>query len=115
MRAEEVAFVGGLVYQFPVLAPILQEHLDDYDGLLPHVLLGEVTRWIVAEFAGSGPSVGLRNILEFIESSFRSGSNDGRELIAVSFLENLPRREESSSEILNLLGPQLTAQLQAIE
>jgi hypothetical protein len=114
MRAAEFAFVGGLIHHFPVLTPILQEHLDDYDGLLPHILLGDLTRWIVDEFVAKGLSVDLQGMLEYIESSFQSGSNDEREIIGVSFLENLPAPEEGGSEIRRLLGPGLTAQLQMI-
>jgi hypothetical protein len=29
MNARDVAFVGALAYQFPDVADILQEHLDD--------------------------------------------------------------------------------------
>lgn len=114
MRAAEVAFVGALVHRFPLLRPLLQEHLDDYDALLPHVFLGDVTRWVTNEFATGGRSEALRAVLEFIESSFRDGHDHERELVAVSFLENLPRPDEEGSQLRRVLGPHLTKQLEAM-
>lgn len=114
MRAAEVAFVGALVHRVPVLRPLLQEHLNDYDALLPHVLMGDVTRWVINEFETDGQSEVLRAVLEFIESSFRDGRDHERELVAVSFLENLPRRDEEGSQLRRLLGPYLTKQLEAM-
>jgi hypothetical protein len=43
MRAYEVALTGALCHRFPAFMPMLQEHLDDYDGLLPHLLMADVT------------------------------------------------------------------------
>ena len=114
MRAAEVAFVGALVHRFPTLRPILQEHLDDYDALLPHVLMGDVTRWVVGEFRTHGESDRLREVLDFIESSYHQGDEHEQEIIAVSFLENLPRPDEQESGLRGLLGPSLTEQLRVI-
>ncbi|MEX1207537.1 MAG: hypothetical protein WEE36_02890 [Acidimicrobiia bacterium] len=114
MRAAEVAFVGALVHRFRVFLPILQEHLDDYDALLPHVLMGDLTRWVVSEFETHGESGLLREVLDFIESSYSHGDDHEQEPIAVSFLENLPRPDENASKLRALLGPSLSKQLRVI-
>lgn len=114
MRAAEVAFVGALVHRFPVLLPILQGHLDDYDGLLPHVLMGDITRWVLNEFRSHGPSRTFTEILDFFEESLRKAHEHERELIAVSFLENLPRPDEPGAEVRELLGSALRHQLELI-
>lgn len=115
MRAWEVAFVGTLVRRFPELLPLLEEHLEDYDGLLPHVFMGDVTRWIVKEFdAGSGSPI-LREMLDFVEATFGSGHEHEQELIAVSFVENLPKSTEPSGRIRDLLGPRLQKQMARME
>lgn len=113
MRAAEVAFVGCLVCRLPNLMPLLQEHLDDYETLLPHVLLGDVTRWVVER---ARPSVGpeVETLLAFFETSFVEMGEHERELISVSFLENLPPRGEAGSELRDQLGPNLTQQLRQI-
>lgn len=112
MRASEVAFVGALVHRFMSLEPLLQEHLDDYDGLLPHVFLGDVTRWIVTS-ASEGSSE-VTDVLGFFEWSFARGGEHEQELIAVSFLENLPSPGDPGAEVRSQLGPALTRQLEQI-
>jgi hypothetical protein len=114
MRANEVAFTGALCRQFPVFMPMLQEHLDDYDGLLPHVLMADVTRWIVQRFKADPADAVLRQVIDYLETAFQEDSGEDRELIAASFLENLPRPEETGAEIRALLGPALQEQLRLI-
>lgn len=114
MRAAEIAFVGALVHRFRVLLPILQEHLDDYDALLPHVFMGDVTRWVLGEYQAHGESALLRDVLDFIESSYSRGDDHEQELISVSFLENFPRPNEEGSRLRALVGPSLSEQLDVI-
>jgi hypothetical protein len=114
MRAFEVALVGALCRRFPVFMPMLQEHLDDYDGLLPHVLMADVTRWVVRRFEADPSDVTLRQVLAFIESAFEDAEGDDRELIAASFLENLPRLGEAGADVRAMLGPDLQDQLRRI-
>lgn len=106
--------MGALIHRFPTLAPILQEHLDDYDGLLPHVLMGDITRWVVKQFLTVGQEGQLRDVLGFIEASFEAAQEHERELIAVSFLENLPRADEEGGGVRDKLGPALRQQLERI-
>lgn len=114
MRAAEVAFVGALIHRFPTLAPILQEHLDDYDGLLPHVLMADITRWVVEHFRTVGQEGLLREVLGFIEASFEAAQEHERELIIASFLENLPRAGEEGAALRDRLGPALRQHLELI-
>lgn len=110
MRAGEVAFVGALVHRFRGLMPLLRDHLEFYDGVLPHVFLGEVTRWVL-ERASQPDDSEVARVLAFIEECFAAGGEHERELISVSFLENLPRRGEPGAELRDRLGPQLMHQL----
>lgn len=113
-------FIHYLVGRFQVLGPILREHVSDNFGeLLPHVFVGDLTRYVVAEFvreeggsASEYPT--LRQILDELEEASARG-DEVSALIAVSFLENLPRRGESGAGILALLGPGLRSQLDAIQ
>jgi hypothetical protein len=113
MKARDVAFVGALTSQFPDLTALLQEHLNDYDGLLPHVWLGEVTRWVLQRFIEDPTDQTLRGVLDFIERWFAAAaSHEERELVAASFLENLPRQGAEGAGIRDLVGPSLREQLQ---
>lgn len=115
MRARELAFVGALCYRFPVFLPMLQEHLDDYDGLLPHVLIADVTRWVVQRFHGNASDPMLQEVLDFIEKAFEGAQDEDRELITASFLENLPQPGEANAALRMLLGPALQDQLRVME
>lgn len=114
MRAYEVAFVGALCYRFPVFMPMLQEHLNDNDGVLPHVLMADVTRWVVQRFHEDPSDATLRQVLNFIESAYTWAKDEERELITASFLENLPRPGDADATVRALLGPTLLGQLQHI-
>jgi hypothetical protein len=106
VRADDVALAGGLCLEFRELRTLLQEHLDDYDGLLPHLLLADVTRWLVASALENGPDdVLVKAVLGFLEQHFVSGNEHVRELIAVSVLETMPLKGEEGSDVRDLLGP----------
>ena len=107
MRAAEVGVVGGLVDANPWLMPILQEHLDDNDGVLPHLFLGDVERWAEAEVTSRGDSEELQSVLAFLENQFAKGHPHVQELIAVSFIELLPDEGETANELVGHLGPRM--------
>jgi hypothetical protein len=56
----------------------------------------------------------LRDILNYLEKAYAAGDEELRELISVSFLENLPRSGESGAELREMVGPNLRKQLRAI-
>lgn len=90
----------------------MDEHIEDNVGeLLPHVFLADATRLLIS-FFGEGLSAWgqLQDVLDFLEGSFRDGDDETKELIAVSFLENLPVDGELGSGIRELLGPELRAE-----
>ncbi|MEQ7127171.1 hypothetical protein ABN034_21860 [Actinopolymorpha sp. B11F2] len=104
--------IQRLVAAEPALIGELNEHLETYDELLPHVFMGELidrlTEWI-----GSGQEPALarvRNVLSTLEDEYGKDF-EVDELIAASFLEDLPERGEPGSGILDLLGPKLGKEL----
>jgi hypothetical protein len=54
----------------------------------PHVLLGEITRQILNGHLGDRE---LHDLLRSLDEQYAGGNPQVRELIAASFLENLPR------------------------
>jgi hypothetical protein len=115
MRATEFSFMGALIREHPWFLSLLQEHLDFYDGLLPHLLLADVARWCVAAVAeGSDLSrAQLVPVLAFLEQGMTDGP-EVSELVSVSFLENLPQPGEPGGELRDLVGPLCCAQLAII-
>ncbi|GAA2757564.1 hypothetical protein GCM10009872_29240 [Actinopolymorpha rutila] len=104
----EAGLVDRLVRAVPELEPVLRDHLDFYDELLPHLFLGEVTPQVV-EWAGSddpGLEARARAVIDRLESEY-GHDYQVDELIGASFVENLPRAEDPGGDVLALLGPKL--------
>lgn len=96
-----------LIAAAPALADVRREHLADNDELLPHVLFGEVTRWLVDR----GP---LPEILAVLERHFGAGDVHVRNLIGASFLENLLGDNPEERAVQLALGPRLRAQFEVM-
>ena len=86
MKASDVC--EELVHKVPLLAGLLKEHIEDYDELLPHVFMGEVSRYVVSYREGR------KQIGDFLDECFRDCGDDIQNLIAVSFVENLVSEDE---------------------
>jgi hypothetical protein len=101
MSEAAVDFVDKLVEEFPALQPMLREHVADQFGeTLPHVFFGDLTSYAVDEFVGGTDLVRLQRLLDRLEESFSStGDDEITNLIAVSFVENLPYRDEPGEGI----------------
>ena len=90
MSSPAEIFCRRLVEDIPELAPILQEHLEDnFDEMLPHVFFGDVTRWVDDALASDPQSAPARELLARLDQAATDGDDNVKELIAVSFLENL--------------------------
>jgi hypothetical protein len=112
-----VALVGALFYRFKVLRPLLEEHLEDQDGgVLPHLLIADVERWAETEIAkgDEGARALVREVLDFLEDAYATQGSEVEELIAVSFLEHVPRPGEPGSQLRALVGPRLAEELRRI-
>jgi len=120
MTKASAEFIRSLVEKHPSLDPLLREHLVDFGEVLPHVFFGDLTRYVISEFcrfgddhtATDGPQ--LKGLLDELERAFAAGTDEVSELIAVSFLENLPRPGEEGAGVRDLLGPALRAELRRI-
>ncbi len=82
----------------PTASRILVEHLDDYDNLLPHVFLAELTRHLLRGPADVTP------IVQSLEDSFASGDPAIAELISVSCIENIASRDDLTRLLTGVTG-----------
>lgn len=116
MKSEGVAFVSNIANRIPALLPLLQEHLSDQSNeILPHVLMADITRWILSRVHDHGiKDEVVQKFVSALEEAFHGGSNQIDELIAASFLENLPHAGQAGAEIRTLLGPRLRKQMDII-
>jgi hypothetical protein len=73
---------------------VVREHVADYDDVLPHLLFGDLTRFVLAAHdAGDDGLVG--QCLDFLDLALRDGDPAVQNLVAVSFVENVPPSDES--------------------
>jgi hypothetical protein len=115
MATTGMQIVRGLADQTPDLASLFAEHKADNNGeVLPHVFMGDVTRWVVSLAGDSRRKTKLRRVLDFLNAEFERSDEAGRELIAVSFLENLPRPGDPGGELRNMLGAALEGELRRL-
>jgi hypothetical protein len=118
MSVGPMAFVKQVAALSPALTTLLEDHVkDNFGEVLPHVFLGDVTRHVIAlvRAPGSEDSLAVRRevktILDTMEHGYATGSPEVQELIAASFLENLPAKGEPGSGIRGMVGPSLGSQL----
>ncbi|MFJ4286920.1 hypothetical protein ACIPY0_14875 [Paenarthrobacter nicotinovorans] len=105
-------FMRDLIVEHPYLRSSYEEHLKDNDGdLLPHLLIADICRWVVAE-QDSQP-LRVLQLLSWLEVHF-AGQSDAKDdvdnAIAVSFIEHLPLPSEPGADVLLLLGPKMKTQ-----
>jgi hypothetical protein len=90
--------------------PVYEEHLRDYDEVLPHVLLGELVRFIRTRLKEDGPqSHDAREAMLLLEAAMASPDPKLSELVSVSFLENLDG--DDLNLMKGMMGPRLLAEL----
>ena len=104
-------FSDQLRAQVPGFDRIYDEHLHDYDEVLPHVLLGDLVRFLSNEARAHGAeSTALRRAMSLLEHGMESADPRLQELVAVSFIENLDPEDESFPVIRRFFGPRLEQQ-----
>lgn len=87
------------------VGPIVATHLADNGEVVPHLLMADITRWLVAE--GPEPA-----ILAALERHYAEGDDDVQNVIALSFLENLLGEDVA---VRWALGPRLADELRRME
>lgn len=102
-----VAFCDSLAERFPDLRPLLAKHREDHDGTLPHVFMGDVSRWFIDEYR-TGHRETIEAMAAWLDDRYPSAGAAVQNVIDVSFLENLPWSPDPDADgIESLLGPRL--------
>ncbi|MBX3420055.1 MAG: hypothetical protein KF752_00725 [Pirellulaceae bacterium] len=104
MALTTIEFCQNLAEQIPDIRAIMTEHVSDNDGLLPHVFMGEVTRYVLID----GPSRPI--VVAALENAFDRHGKEIEELIAVSFVENLETQQDLEIAFRGIDAPRLTAE-----
>ncbi len=109
-------FVRDFVERVPEAEPLLRQHLaDNFHELLPHVLMADLTRWIIrlerdAEEGDVGAAASRDRALAFLEARFSNETDlAARDVILASFVENLPQAGQYREALVRRFGPTLGA------
>lgn len=107
------SFIDQLLQSLPQLKPAHDEHLFDNNTLLPHVFMGDVTRFAIAEAAKANTEI-LQRLLDHLEKGLENSPKEVKELIAVSFVENLTGETVALKTLKPLIGPNLKKEVEII-
>lgn len=95
-------FARELVAHAPDLRAVYEEHLKDCGELLPHVFMGEVTRFLLENSRDRPDRV--ERVLAYFECALMTGVEDAEELLVVSFAENLLGEQEALARMGSRFG-----------
>ena len=112
--ATNESFIGRLLRIVPELKDAYDEHVADNDILLPHVFMGDVTRFVLAEISCIKGDVVVKRILDCLENEMLAGSAESMGLIRASFVENLVGASKAMPKLKLIMGPALRAEVEAI-
>jgi hypothetical protein len=112
---DAVAFCERLAELAPELGALLTEHREGDGETLPHLFMGDVTREVVNEFL-AGREMPLRTVAGWLEEQYPTASEPVEDVIALSFLDNLPWPPDPDAEAIEaMLGPRLRTRLKEMQ
>lgn len=107
-------FVERVLRAMPELLPVYQEHIRNNDELLPHVFMGDATRFFIVECgratdgqSQASPFIG--RFLTVLENELMAQDEETTSLIALGFCENLIGEAAALRVMKRSMGPLLTA------
>lgn len=109
-----VSFIEYLLRLVPELKSNYDEHLADNDTLLPHVFMGDVTRFAITEADKPRSQIVLVRLLDCLEEGLKGGGDEVEELIVVSFVENLVGETSALKRLRLLMRPNLKREVEAV-
>jgi hypothetical protein len=105
-RSAELSWIQSLISEFPGIEPVYEDHVRDFDELLPHLLFGDVVRWVERLYEAGDHST-IKAFVARMESDYPTLDPACRNLVDVSFAEDLPYPGTRGAEIALWLGPNL--------
>jgi len=87
----QLNFLNLLLQRLPELERLHEEHIKDNDVLLPFVFLSEIVRYLEANYENDLDAKFLEELISLLNASFEEADDELKELISVSFLENLSK------------------------
>lgn len=107
-------FIEELLDAVPELRALYEEHMADNDSLLPHVFMGDIARFAIANAADPRHRPTLARLLGRLEDGLRAEEEGVRELIRASFVENLLGEHTTVKRLKPLMGFNLYRAVDAV-
>lgn len=111
MSEKTIEFTRRLVEAFPVLEEDYEDHVANYGETLPHLFASmELMDAVVGSYLGHEEYRALdwAAVLAYLDRQYvEEQDSEVRNVIAVSFVEDLPNRDEPGYGIVEHLGPNL--------
>ena len=98
-----------LAVAVPESSEVVAEHLADNDGLLLHLLMGDLLRMTVSTYAAG--EIVVRRLLAFVDGCLREGDEYVVNAVAVSFVEHFGAHPGESDALLDRWPRALRAEL----
>jgi hypothetical protein len=93
---------------------VYDQHVSYYQQVLPHVLLGDLVRYLKSVARSQGPErVAVDEAMGLLEWVMGSADTNVQELVAVSFLARLDSEDEDFEAIRARFGDRLKERYQA--
>jgi hypothetical protein len=93
---------------------IYDQHVSYYRQVLPHVLLGDLVRYLKSVARSEGPErVAVDEAMALLESGMGSADTKLQELVTVSFLARLDPDDEDLEAVRSRFGDRLKETYQA--
>jgi len=96
----------ALVEAVPEFRPVLDEHVQDLEEVLPHLLLGDFTRFVLTQLQDGNDEV-VATSLAFLERAAQSSDSQTVNLVGVSFVENVGPWQPEMAEFISGWPPSL--------
>ena len=106
MRTSEELFFIDLQNLSPDIKQVIDDHMNYYEKIHAHILMGEVTKKIVEIYLNGSVDI-VKKIFGCIDSEYQKKNEEICNLIDVSMLENLPSTSEKGCDINNYLSKEL--------
>jgi hypothetical protein len=114
MTPEADHLIEELAASHPSLRVALTLHREAWDGaVVPYDYLSEVLQWAVRRYLQGEREV-VANLFSLLERLYEMTSEQGRELIAVGVVENMPHSTEQGGGMRDLLGPLLAREYELL-
>ena len=92
--------IEHLLEQLPEFRAEVEDHIQFNEGLLPHVLFGDLTRFVLRAREQGRDDV-VRRALEFLDEALRHGDEQVDNLVSVSFVENVGPWDPAQADFID--------------